>query len=153
MPPPPQKIWNLKAMRLLLRPFLGKTTEFYVHEYLPFLHVVLYSTGFDFPIICWSHKPHPSQMRLMRLIVHLEERKAVGRLGRDLSHCLQPSCIMFQHVTMLCACHGHFSSIGPIWRHQASHGWGKKWSGCNWTNRTGGYGPALGTKLYNHSSQ
>ena len=50
----------------------------------------------------------------------LEERKIVGTLG--LSHCSQPSRIMLQHVTTLCAYHGRLPSIGPIWRRQASHG-------------------------------
>ena len=48
-----------------------------------------------------------------------------------------------QTITTLCACHGRLPSIDPIWRRQASHGWGKKWSGWNRTNRTGGYGPAV----------
>ena len=43
-----------------------------------------------------------------------------------LSHCLQPSHIMFQHVTTLCVCHRRLPSIGPILQHQASHGRGKK---------------------------
>ena len=51
----------------------------------------------------------------------------------------------FQHtVTTLCACHGRLPGIGPIWRRQASHGWGKKCSGWNRTYRTGGYGPVKG---------
>ena len=28
----------------------GPTTEFYMHEYLPFLPIALYTTGFGFPI-------------------------------------------------------------------------------------------------------
>ena len=43
-----------------------------------------------------------------------------------LSHCLQSSRIMFQHVTTLCVCHRHSPNIGPILQHQASHGWEKK---------------------------
>ena len=44
--PHPQKVENLEAVN-------------YMHEYLPFLPVVPYSTGFGFPNV---HKPHPSQM-------------------------------------------------------------------------------------------
>ena len=47
-------------------------------------------------------------------------------LEEILSHCLQPSRIMFQHVTMLCVCHRHSPTIGPILQYQASHGQGKK---------------------------
>ena len=51
-------------------------------------------------------------MRLVRLIIHLEEQKVVGRLGRDFFALLQPSQIMFQHITTLCACHRRLPSIG-----------------------------------------
>ena len=67
-----------------------------IYPFCPLRHIALH--GFDFPIVRQSHKPHPSQ------IVRLEEQKIVGRLG--LSHCSQPSRIMLQHVTTLCACHG-----------------------------------------------
>ena len=46
-----------------------------------------------------------------------------------------------QHVTMLCVCHRHSPSIGPILQHQASHGRGKKLFGWNQTKWTGSYGP------------
>ena len=69
----------------------GQKTEFHMYEYLAFLPIASYSTGFDFPFVRLSHKPHPSQMRLARLIVRLEERKVVRGLGRVLSHCSQPS--------------------------------------------------------------
>ena len=49
---PPENFWNLEAMKLLLRPFLGQNnasrrpeTEFYMHEHLPFLPVAPYSTA------------------------------------------------------------------------------------------------------------
>ena len=64
---------------MLLR---GQMTEFYMHQHLPFLPVAPYSTGFSFPIVGYSHKPHP-------FVNHLEEWKIVRRLG--LSHCSQPS--------------------------------------------------------------
>ena len=60
---------------------------------------------------------HPSQ------IVRLVERKIVGRLG--LSHCSQPSRIMLQHVTTLCACHGRLPSIGLFGDAKQAMGEGK----------------------------
>ena len=65
---------------MLLR---GQTTEFYMHECLPFLFVALHSTVFGIPIIHKSHKPHPSQMKFTRLIIRLEKWKVVGRLLKD----------------------------------------------------------------------
>ena len=46
-----------------------------------------------FPIVRLFCKPHPSQMRLARLIARLEEQLKLleGRLGRVLSHCSPPS--------------------------------------------------------------
>ena len=38
----------------------GQTTEFHMYEYLPFLPIVSYSTGFGFPIVRLPHKLHPS---------------------------------------------------------------------------------------------
>ena len=80
----------------------------------------------------------------------IDERKIVGRLG--LSHCSQPSRIMLQHVTTLCTCHGRLPSIGPIWRHQASHGWRKKWSGFS-PVETGLTGPVATALLCKESCQ
>ena len=65
---------------MLLR---GQTTEFYMHECLPFLFVALHSTVFGISIIHKSHKPHPSQMKFTRLIIRLEKWKVVGRLLKD----------------------------------------------------------------------
>ena len=76
----------------------GQMTEFHMYEYLPFLPIVSYSTGFGLLIVCLSRKPHPSQMRLARLITWKNRRLLEGRLRRDLLHCSQPSHI-FQHVT------------------------------------------------------
>ena len=105
----------------------GQTTVLHVDdEHLPFLPVAPYSTA-------WSHKPHPSQ------IVRLEERKIVGRLG--LSHCSQPSRIMLQHVTKLCACHGRLPSIGLFGDAKQAMGEGK--SGPVETGLTGPVATAL----------
>ena len=63
----------------------GQTTEFHMYNYtlyLSILPIASYSTGFGFLIVCLSHNPHPSQMRLARLIVCLEEGKVVERKTR-----------------------------------------------------------------------
>ena len=101
-----------------------------MYEYLPFLTIVSYSTGFSFPIIRLPCMPHRSQMRLVRLIVWLEEWKVVGgkngkllegRLGRVLLYCSQPSH-KFQHPpsntspVWLGSLHGHPpSNTSPVW--------------------------------------
>ena len=70
------------AKPMLLR---DQTTEFYTHEYLPVLH----------HIFCTFQS-------FTNLTSHTHRRKN-GKLLEDLedivSHCSQPSCIMFQHVT------------------------------------------------------
>ena len=71
-----------------------------------------------------SQAIYPSQMRLVRLIVRLEEQKVVGRLGRD-------SFALFAAISYYVLTYYHavcvpwaFASTGPIWRRQASHGGG-----------------------------
>ena len=91
----PGKFWTLEAMRLHLRPFLGKYDAFWrpddrvSHIRISTLsaHCVVYQR-FGFPIIRLFHKPHPSQMRLVRLIVCFEEQKVVGRKSRKNSFTL-----------------------------------------------------------------
>ena len=99
----PRNFCSLEAMRLLLRSFFGPfrrpDNSFTCINIYPFLPIVSHSTGFCFPIVHLSRKPHPSQMRLARLIVCLKNGKLLeGRLGRVLSHSSQPSR-KFQHVT------------------------------------------------------
>ena len=128
-------------MRLLLRPFLGQTNAFR----RPGNRVShAWTSTLSARCAIWRWFQISNRLLISQatpFVDCLEERKIVGRLG--LLHCSQPSCIMLQHVTTLCACHGHLPSIGSIWRCQASHGWRKKWSGWNQTNWTGGYGPVL----------
>ena len=76
----------------------GQTTELHMYEYLPFLPIASYSTGFGFPVVRLSRKPHPSQMRLARLLVRLEEGKVVA----DSEEFFRTVCShspKFQHVT------------------------------------------------------
>ena len=54
----PENFWNLEAMRLLLRQFLGQydasrrpDDRVHMYEYLPFLPIASYNTGFGFPIV------------------------------------------------------------------------------------------------------
>ena len=113
--------------------------EFYMHKYLPFLPVALHIALVTAFRSFTNLKPHPSQMRLVRLIVHSEEQKDMEEI---LSHCLQPSRIKFQHAaTTLCVCHGRSLSTGPILQCQASHGSGK--SGLIETGLTGLVATAL----------
>ena len=49
-----------------------------MYEYVPFLFIASYSTGFGFLVVHSPCKPHPLQMMLVRLIVHFEEWKVVG---------------------------------------------------------------------------
>ena len=72
---PPENFWNLEALRLLLRPFLHEPiyaawkpdNRVHMWQYLPFLPIASYNISFGFPIVHYSCKPHPSQMRLVRL--------------------------------------------------------------------------------------
>ena len=83
-------VWNLEAMRLLdrSRPLMGqhnacqRPNDRVSHVFLP---IAAYSTGFGFPIVCLSCKPHHSQMRLVRLIIHLEEWKLLGGKNQNSS--------------------------------------------------------------------
>ena len=126
---PPEIFWNLKAMKLLLRPFFPKRcfsearrqniTYMNIYPFCPLRHIALH--GFGFPI------------------VRLEERKIVGRLG--LPYCSQPSHIMLQHVTTLIACHGRLPSIGLFGDAKQAMGEGK--SGPVETGLTGPVATAL----------
>ena len=56
-----------------------------------------------------------------------------------LLHCLQPilqalACHIQMHTVCIWALCGCLPSNCTTWRCQASHVWGEKWSGWNWTN-------------------
>ena len=82
-------------------------------------------------------------MRLVRLIVRLEERKAVGRLGRD-------SFALFAAISdYVSTCH-HAVCVPLVFAEHwpylltPSQPWVRgKVVRLNWTNQTGGYGPAI----------
>ena len=88
-------------------------------------------------------------MRLARLIIRLEERKLLEDSEEILSHCLQLSRIMFQHVTTLsvCACHECSPSIAPIGDAKKAVGEGKR--GPVSTGLTGLVAMALYSYVYN----
>ena len=82
---PPKKFWNLGAMRLLSEfrdhfwankmLFRGQKTEFHIyHCVIHHCMVPAFRSGL---LIGW--KPHPSQVRLARLIIQLYEQKVTGR--------------------------------------------------------------------------
>ena len=81
-------------LKMLLRPFMGQNDDiFHMHEYL-YLHIVLCSTGFNFPVVCKYCRQHwPSWKRVVRGIIYLKN----GRKLSDPFHCWQPSC-KFQRV-------------------------------------------------------
>ena len=54
-------------------------TEFYMHQYLPFLPVAPRIALVMVFQLFVNLKPHPSQMRFVRLNVHFEEQKVAGR--------------------------------------------------------------------------
>ena len=74
-------------------------TEFHMYEYVPFLYIASYSTGFGFLVVHLPCKPHPLQMRLVRLIVHFEEWKVVG------SKTQRTSFTLFAAISQFSTCH------------------------------------------------
>ena len=85
-------------MRILLRPFLCQNeTRRQSFTCMPFLpiapHIVLVTSFRSFTNL----KPHPSQMRLVRLIVFARKnRKLLEDSEEILLYCSQSSCIKFQ---------------------------------------------------------
>ena len=74
----------------------GQTTEFHMYEYLPFLPIASYNTGFSFLIVCYSLTSFTN--RSLQDCNCLLGRLESWRLRWDSSlHCLQPSH-KFQHV-------------------------------------------------------
>ena len=96
------------------------------------LPIASYSTSFGFQIICWSRKPHPSQMRLARLqsFAWKNGKLLEGSLRRALSYCLQP----FRKFQGCQVCGwGPCMGVRRAMVAMSSHGWKKKWSGLNRT--------------------
>ena len=99
-------------------------TEFHMYEYLPFQPLLLHSTGFSFPVVRLPCKLHPSQMRLARLIVHLEEQNVVRwkEDSEEFSRTVHSHLISFNMSPVyLEAVRGRPPSNGTNWQHQASH--------------------------------
>ena len=94
---PPENFWNLEAVRLLLRSFLGQYNASWrpddrvprvnIYPFCPLHHIQHWFQLSD--IVRLPHKAHPSLMRLVRLIV---------RTGKLLEHSQEFFC-KFQHVT------------------------------------------------------
>ena len=81
----------------------GQTTEFHMHQYLPFLTIAPYTTD----------KPHPLQMRLATAITRLEERKHLVYLEEMLSHALF-AAISHCHLPVRAVClHGGLCEHTP----------------------------------------
>ena len=135
-PPPPSKKkllfffgggGNLEAMRLLLRQYNSsqRPDNRVSHVWISTLstHCVIQYTAFGFLIVRLSHKPHPSQMRLARLTVHLEERKVVRRKT------WKSSFALFAAISQVSTC--HLCALGALHRHPLNNG-------ANW-QRQGSY--------------
>ena len=131
----------------------SQTTEFTCGNIYPFcpLHRTTF-ISFGFPIVHYSRKPHPSQMRLVRW----DYNRLLGRTqscwNEDLEEFFHTVC---SHLTNfnkspLClrALRGRPPRNGANSRCQASYKWGVKWFGWNLTNWTGSYDPALNQVLW-----
>ena len=146
----------------------GQTTELHIDAILP---ITSYTNGEGFPIqFAYRPKATPFGGEACETNCLLVRTESNWKTCETFSfHCSQPSC-KFQHGTYMlrvAACmgvcqavalkktvpicfralHGCPPSSGANWQRQASHKCGKKWSGWNRTNQTGGYVPAL-AKLY-----
>ena len=120
---PPENLRNLEAMRLLLRQFFvprmllgGHTTEFYTHEYLTFC-LLLKIAAFHWLI------PQATSFAVEACETN---RSKNGNLLEDSKEILsQPSRIMFQHVTTLCASVGVYPALALFGDAKQTMGEGK----------------------------
>ena len=120
---PPKNCWNLKAVKLLLGLFFAQ----YNASWRPddnFTCTDIFSFG---PL-------HLTVLTWFRLSDRLLISQATSFADK--------ACKANRSLGRMASCWKKTN-----WWHQASHEWGWKWSGWNWTNRTGGYGP----DLYLHS--
>ena len=106
-----------------------------MHEY-PLHHIELVSAFRSFANLA-SHTLH--RVRLARLIIRLKLLEDLEGILSSLFAAISYYVSIFHHA--VCIPWVHLPSTGPIWWRQASHGWGRKWSGWNRTNWTGSYGP------------
>ena len=67
------------------------------YMYLPLLPIAPYGAGLGFPIVHKSCKPHPSQMKLARLIAWLKNGKLLKDSEKSFLHRSQPQ-ISWQHA-------------------------------------------------------
>ena len=98
-----------------IRCFSEARRQVHMYEYLPFLPIVSYNTGFGFLIVRLSRKSCPLQMRLARLIVCLEEQKVVGRKTRMSIFCTV-AAIAQVSTCHLCAWGGLAWASDEQWR-------------------------------------
>ena len=135
----PESVWNLRAMTLLFR---GQTTEFHMHKHLPFLPIA-------------SHKLVSVSYCLLISQATPFTDEACDTTTWKMETCWKEDSeeffALFAVILQVSTC--HLCALGALrecllsndanWQCQASHGWGEKWCGWNWTNWTGGYGAAL----------
>ena len=99
----------------------GQMTELHMNAILP---IALYTNGVGFRSSSLiGRKPHPSQVKLARLaIVHLQERKVVGRLAEQFCRTVRSYLASFNMVPVCFgALHGRPPCNGANWQCQASH--------------------------------
>ena len=143
---PPEMFWNLEAMRLLLRPFLGQYNASWrpddrvSHQWIAnlFAHFVKHR---------WCQLPIPCAYRSKAKHFAGEACKTNHSLGRKTRRTALSHSSHHASLNLVPVCLGALRecppTIGTNWWRQARHEWGKKWSGWNRTNWTGGYSPAL----------
>ena len=124
---PPPKILKLEiASETIFGPMRcfsdrGQMTELHMNAILP---IALYTNGVGFRSSSLiGRKPHPSQVKLARLaIVHLQERKVVGRLAEQFCRTVRSHLASFNMVPVCFgALHGRPPCNGANWQCQASH--------------------------------
>ena len=117
---PTQFFWNMEAMRLLLRPLNGdqnnasrRQDDRVSHAWIssPFLSIAPYYTGFSFPIVCWSRKPHPSQMRLARINHSLGRKERLERVKRLKNYFYA----LLTAISQVLTCHHPMRAVGIAW--------------------------------------
>ena len=88
-----------------------------MYEYLPFLCIASYSTGFGFLIVHLPCKAHPLLLRLVRIIVHFEEWKVVGSKTHRTSFALLISSYL-AIFNMSLVCLGVMCGYPPVMNRQ-----------------------------------
>ena len=129
----------------------GQTTEFQlnIYSFCPLCHTLVLVLAF-WPSFLIGQKPHAPFTGEACETNHKNWKLLEKKITEQLCHTDHSNCASFNLVPVcLGALHGHPPSNSAKWRCQASHEWGKMWSGWNRTNQAGGY-TALCIVVYLH---